>query len=175
MLVEKIVEKYSAHTRFWLEELKSFSPESFVQTRAGEWSVAQVVDHVCKTTHKCLDMAEKCCNGEGEKGHLGLGPAIFSFMGSFPPIKLRIKNPPKEVESIYVPEAINIETAKRTLQDAELRMHEILPKIKNADPAIRCKHWAGGWFNALQWFQNAEMHIKHHKRQLKSIKRKVIS
>lgn len=175
MTADKIVEKYTAHTRFWIDELGSFSQQFFVQSQEGEWSVAQVVDHLCKTTHKCLDMAELCCDGKGEKGHISLGPAIFSFMGSFPPIKLRIKNPPKEVKGIYTPENITIKMAEKSLREAELRMQRVLPKIKNADLTIRCKHWAGGWFNAFQWFQNSEMHIKHHIRQLERIKRNSVS
>lgn len=172
MDAEKITENYTAHTNRWLNELRDFSEETFVRSAPGEWSAAQVVDHICKTTHKCLDMAEQCCEGRGEKGHSGFGPALFSLMGAFPPVKLRIKNPPESVATIYSPEQITREVAAEKLREAESRMRAVLLKIKTADPAFRAKHWAGGWFNAAQWFQNAEMHIKHHFRQLKRIKKK---
>lgn len=173
MSADKILESYAAHTLFWLNELERFPEGSFLQSQTGEWSLAQVVDHICKVTHKCLDMAERCCDGKGEKGHLAIGPAIFSLMGSFPPVKLRIKNPPKPVEELYLPENISRAEAEKKLKEAELRMRQALLKIKNADPGFRTEHWAGGWFNAHQWFQNAEMHLKHHIRQLKRIKKSI--
>lgn len=173
MMAEKIAELYSAHTNRWLQEVRGFTAETFVRSAPGEWSAAQVADHICKTTHKCLDMAEQCCEGQGEKGHSGFGPALFSLMGAFPPVKLRIKNPPEAVAAIYTPEQITPEAAAEKLLEAELRMRTVLLKIKKADPAFRAKHWAGGWFNAAQWYQNAEMHIKHHFRQLKRIKKQL--
>lgn len=173
MKTEKIAENYTAHTHRWLNELRHFTNESFVRSAPGEWSAAQVADHICRTTHKCLDMAEQCCDGRGEKGHAALGPALFSFMGAFPPVKLRIKNPPEAVAAVYAPEQLTLDAAAAKLQEAEARMRAVLSKIKTADPAFRAKHWAGGWFNAAQWYQNAEMHIKHHFRQLKRIKKQL--
>lgn len=173
MKAEKIAEQYTAHTNRWLQELRHFTAETVVCSAPGEWSAAQVVDHICKTTHKCLDMAEMCCDGRGEKGHAAFGPALFSFMGSFPPVKLRIKNPPEAVAVIYAPEQLTLNDAAEKLREADERMRAVLHKIQKADPGFRAKHWAGGWFNALQWFQNAEMHSKHHFRQLNRIKKQL--
>src|SRR5687768_14334163 len=87
MKPEKILAAYSKHTERWLRELERFTDETFVRSLPGEWSVSKVTDHICKTTRKCLDMAERCCEGKGEKGHSGFGPAVFSLMGAFPPVR----------------------------------------------------------------------------------------
>lgn len=175
MKPEKIAKQYAAHTNFWIREIKQFSVDALARSAPGEWNAAQVADHICRTTHKCLDNAEDCINGNGEKGHAAFGPAIFSLMGSFPPVKLRIKNPPEAAGTIYAPETISAEQAEEGLKKAEARMWQVLAKLRHADPDMRIKHWAGGWFNAAQWFHNAEMHIKHHKRQLKRIKKQQIN
>ena len=45
-------------------------------------------------------------------------------------------------------------------------MQMALPIVERASKSIRLKHWAGGWFNAAQWMHSAEMHAKHHFRQI---------
>jgi hypothetical protein len=171
MKPERILSKYTEHTEQWLSEVKNFKPEDFAKPHKSGWSAAQVVDHICKTTHKCLAFAELCVQGNGEKGHAAFGPALFSLMGAFPPVKIRVKNPPKGVEDIYSPESINMEQAYESLYKALSAMQGILDKIRTSNPGMRAEHWAGGWFNALQWYHCAEMHIKHHFRQLKRIKK----
>jgi|GEM_PF-4726455 hypothetical protein len=167
---ERVLQKYKEHTQRWIHEIDTFSPDTFNQSLAGGWSTAQVIDHIAKTTSQCLQNAGLCCNGKGEKGHSGFGPAIFSLMGSFPPVRIKVKTPPKGVEHIYTPLPISQQEAKNALQQAMRQMEDILQLVQQADTSYRIAHWAGGWFNAQQWYHSAEMHIKHHFRQLKRIK-----
>lgn len=166
-----ILDKYKQHTARWLQELESFPEDAFAKSSPGEWSVAQVADHIHHTTFKCVENAMLCCNGKGERGRSGFGAAVFSFMGAFPPIRLRIKNIPPNTGNIYTPTAVSKETAIANLLAAQEQMEAIIAQIEAADKNIRIAHWAGGWFNALQWFHSAEMHIKHHFRQLARIKK----
>jgi hypothetical protein len=75
---------------------------------------------------------------------------------------------------VYHPENISAEQAKESLENALRTMRSARVKVEAADPKVRLKHWAGGWFNGLQWYHNAEMHMKHHFRQLKRIKKAVV-
>ncbi len=171
MKAADILHKYKQHTALWVQELQHFPEEAFTKSASGEWSVAQVADHLYHTTIKCVENAMLCCDGKGESGHSGFGAAVFSFMGAFPPVRLRIKNIPPNTGNIYTPVAVSKETAIANLLEAQAQMEAIAERLNNAATNIRIAHWAGGWFNALQWFHSAEMHIKHHFRQLTRIKK----
>lgn len=170
MEIEKILNKYEDHTQNWIAALSQYSEKEF-QTRpsGADWSVAQVYEHIANVTDKCIANALRCAENKGETGHGGFGPAVFSLMGSFPPVKMKIKKIPAGMELIYSPRQISKEEAEQKLNEALQQMRNSLAAVKNASPKQRVAHWAGGWFNALQWYHSAEMHIKHHFRQKKRI------
>ncbi len=155
----------------WIDEINQFTPESFVLGYQDGWSASQVVDHIFKTSIKCVSNALLCFEAKGENGHSGFGPAIFSMMGAFPPIRIKMKNPPESVTEIYFPKKQNQSQSIVNLNNALHTMELALPRVEAANPSIRIAHWAGGWFNANQWYHCAEMHINHHFRQLKRIKK----
>src|SRR5688572_28810701 len=124
MKANKILSKYTQHTQRWLMELDHFTDDTFTVTKPGEWSAAQVVNHICSTTRKCVDNAILCSQNKGEKGHWGIGPAIFSAMGAFPPVKIRIKTPPPGTGKIFTPENISLSEARMQLNEALVLMQE---------------------------------------------------
>lgn len=161
---------YQLHTQKWMDALQDYDETLFqIRPSDNEWSLAQVYEHIVKVTDKCIDNALLCCEGKGEKGHSGMGPALFSWMGAFPPVKLKIKKIPTGMEHIYNPMNIDKAEAETGLRAGLERMLLVLPEIEKASKDQRIKHWAGGWFNAAQWYQSAEMHIKHHFRQKKRL------
>ena len=161
---------YQLHTQKWLDALQTYNDIEFqLKPSEDDWSLSQVYDHIIQVTFKCLDNALLCSEEKGEKGHSGFGPALFSWMGAFPPLKLKVKKIPQGMEHIYNPKQIERSTAIEGLNKALKKMQEALPAIEKASKDQRIKHWAGGWFNASQWYHSAEMHIKHHFRQKKRL------
>jgi hypothetical protein len=170
MDLEKIHRQYEAHTQKWIDALGNYSDAAFASKPSQEaWSIGQVYAHLASVTEKCLQNALLCANNQGETGHSGFGPAIFSWMGSFPPVKMRIKKIPPGMEAVYAPPQIGKEEALKRLMDALQQMKTSSAAVQKADRKHRVQHWAGGWFNAHQWFHSAEMHLKHHFRQKKRI------
>lgn len=98
---------------------------------------------------------------------------IFSWMVSFPPIRLRIKKIPPGTEDIYTPRSIPKHEAIDQLKKSVDDMRRTIDTVRDCDPDVRIAHWAGGWFNAQQWIHSAEMHIKHHFRQLSRIEKQL--
>ena len=70
---------------------------------------------------------------------------------------------------MYSPAQVNKAEAEKLLLDALERMKSSIAAVQKADRNQRIAHWAGGWFNAQQWFHSCEMHLKHHFRQKKRI------
>jgi hypothetical protein len=164
--------KVTRHIEEWEKALSGYSEkEYYFKPSPGEWSFAQVYEHLIRVSEKCIDNSLKCSRNQGEKGHSGFGPAIFSLMGSFPPVKIRVKKIPEGMDDIYLPKEIKPEEARKELRNILQKMKDIIPETAGADKSMRLEHWAGGWFNAQQWYHSAEMHLKHHFRQKKRLER----
>jgi len=169
---KKIAEKYRDTARLFISDAKKYTAEQFTKSPAeGQWSMAQIYHHIILVTDQCLANATLCIHGKGKKKSIAIGPAIFELMGSFPPVKLKIKKFPNAVKHLYFPENISIDAAISGLEKSIRKMEQALQLISQAGTSMRVKHWAGGWFNARQWYHSAEMHIRHHLRQKKRLDR----
>lgn len=160
---------YEDTANFFIKEARKYGDDFLKKPNDEAWSLAQMYSHIALVTDKCLDNIDLCKNGEGKQQKFALGPAIFSLMGSFPPFKMHIHKIPNEVAAIYNPQAISIDDAITSLENSIKRMKQYIPIVNAIPKNQRAKHWAGGWFTALQWYQSAEMHIRHHLRQKKRI------
>lgn len=168
--MKRYFDSYKAVAQMLIAEAKNYNEELFeTQPAPGQWSLGQMYWHIASVTDVCLANIEVCKAGKGETKLLAVGPAIFSLMGSFPPIKLHIKNVPDVVAHLYNPKKTTISDAIIALQKSIEKMEQYLPIVLSTDKKQRVKHWAGGWFTAAQWYQSAEMHIRHHLRQKKRI------
>jgi hypothetical protein len=168
-----ILTKYESHHKTWIELVNHTDKKNYsFKPSAGEWSLSEVMDHLTQVTNKCLDNAMLCAENKGETGHSGFGPSIFSLMGSFPPVKLHIKKIPAGMEPIYQPNILSKQEALDGLSACLQRMQKMKSVVAAAGKKQRVKHWAGGWFNANQWYHSAEMHLKHHFRQFRRLKKR---
>ena len=174
MEVDKILARYEAALAEWERRLDGYTPERFARPPApGEWSAAEVYDHVRAVQETCLAEMRRCLRGEGERGRSGLGPALFSWMGSFPPVRIRVRKIPPGLEAVYRPRAPAKDEAAAALAAMRAEMRSAAAEVRGAPPEPRTRHWAGGWFNAAQWFHSAEMHLRHHFRQLHRLDRRL--
>lgn len=176
MDIDNIYKRYANSTQNWINDLNAYTNDTFIMSPAeGQWSVSQVYDHLARVTEKCVNNAKLCAENHGEIGRSGFGAAIFSLMGSFPPVRMIIKKIPIGLENVYLPKQISKEQAREELEIALQCMNDSLDAVKLASTKHRVKHWAGGWFNAHQWYQSAEMHIRHHCRQKKRLDKFLIN
>jgi hypothetical protein len=168
--LDQIAALFSAHIERYIEFVSAMNDADLSRTaERGEWSIAQMIDHICATTEKCVGNALLCAEGKGERGHSPIGPAIFSMMGAFPPVKIKVRKIPPGLNAVYQPRQISKEEAIDQLRASVKRLKSAIPHVAKASRTMRIKHWAGGWFNAQQWLHSAEMHAKHHFRQLERL------
>jgi len=151
----------------WRRCIDAFGDRSFqLRPATDAWCAGQVVHHVALASDYLLDNALACARGEGEKGRWAMLPALMFAWGSFPPIRIRLGEVPKDVEPIRQPDPIDREWARRLLDRIHERMQGAAPAVERAAPDLRREHFAAGWFNGHQWFQSVEMHARHHLRQV---------
>ncbi|HWZ15510.1 MAG TPA: DinB family protein [Mucilaginibacter sp.] len=146
-------------------------PDDVFQTTpaAGGWSFAEVYSHILMATLGSTIGLEKCANGcpPTEDGLTFLG-RLMMFTGSFPPIKTKL---PAAVAAKMPVSKISKEEAKNLLIKCRKRVDDAVMLVKSAPPDSRYKHPRLGMLNAKQWFKFIRIHLEHHLKQLRRIKK----
>ena len=158
----------------WRAVLEQGDEERFGRTPAtGGWSLGQICDHVANASNAFLDAAEALTRGEGEEhGGSLFGFIIFGVINGFPPFRFKVPpNLPKEYERLATPDSIAKAEALERFEAVAGRTRSLRDAIAAASGKLRIKHPDAGWFNALQWYQLSEMHMRHHLRQLRRVEK----
>ncbi len=154
----------------WRRGVGSWSDDDlgFVPPRGG-WSGGEVVDHVASVSARLLDNALACALGKGETGHRAFLPSLLFAVGTFPPIRIKVTDPPQEVRSLFEPRRLGATEVAQAFDRLQLRMRGSVETIRSAPKDARRRHWTGAWLTARQWYQSVEMHLRHHARQMTRI------
>lgn len=169
----KVFRRFDDSLRSWRERLERFTDEQFEARPAPRvWTPGQVYHHVATVTDLLVGEALACARGEGER-RWGLLPTLFCWWGSFPPVRIRLKDVPDEFSGAVDPVQIDRVRAALELTRMEETMRSALDSVEQAPRGIRRRHFAVGWFDAPQWYQLAEMHLRHHERQMRRIEKAV--
>lgn len=165
MTPDEILLKTEALFDIYRNSLLEYAEKDFSFKASPEtWSLAQMYEHVCVSARKFFLANTKRCleqrNGQvgGEKN--AAGENVFKY-GGFPPMKFK------------VPEALNAEGLLGREKSAYLlEIEEILESarlmikpLESDSGEYKTLHPVLGWLNAIEWFQNLEMHTRHHLRQ----------
>ena len=147
--------------------LATVSEEEFVRSPAdGVWSYSETFSHIFQSNLISLQATDKCIRGTGvftsRRIHWLAG--LILFVGRFPPGKLKA---PVKIAAMVG--KISREDARNLIIKFKMRLDEIKPQIKKANPYQKAKHPRLGLLNAKQWFRFIEIHSIHHTRQLKRI------
>lgn len=95
-----------------------------------------------------------------------MGQVIF-LMKSIPPVRLEM---PKSV-AFEPPQPEDAAQIREGFDETVKMMEAVEKELPAADLAIKSKHPVLGMLNALEWFQGAEFHIRHHFRQKKRLEK----
>jgi hypothetical protein len=148
--------------------LDTYSETDFLAKQAAEvWSLGQMYEHLT-TSHSFFIYQVKNCL-EKRKGELGgektdIGKNIYQH-GTFPPIKVSIPEKYRGPE----PVARAISEYKVIFEQMKTDFTALVDKISADEGEYKTSHARFGMLNALEWYQNAEMHLRHHLRQQKEL------
>ena len=172
MEAEQVRAKSERTYAAWREALERRTDACFQKAREG-WTLGQVCDHVTRASGIFLDGAEALARGEGERR--GGNLMSFLFFGVFrglPPGRFKVPtNLPEKFQVLAKPEPMERDAAREAFEALAKRTDAVCATIGAADEKLRSKHPAAGWLTATQWYQLAEMHARHHLRQLKRIEK----
>ncbi len=151
----------------WISALQDYSfDQLLISPGAGSWSLGQVFVHLLTDTSYYISQVEYCLShDENAAGEMtGFAKTLFAN-NAFPDEK--IKGDPASSGEVTMP------AGKAELIDQMKRLKAQLDYLDNkvADRACtgKTRHPGLGYFNAREWLQFAEMHLRHHLRQKKRI------
>lgn len=172
MNTQEIVKRFEEITALYLEELDRFSMEQLLhKPNAEDWSIGQLYVHLVgsarhmqlRNVELCRDASHPAVQADGSKSEAG--GAIFA-QGAFPPIRIHVPPSPE-----YTPgQPDSKEGLAEDLRSVAARMRELEPLLAGIPSCHTVAHPRLGYLNATEWFELAEMHYRHHLRQLERLK-----
>lgn len=150
----------------WIGELQRYDLQTLRTNPAPDrWSVGQVYMHLIEATQHFLKQARRCTvtddNATGEASPHAAGMFELNSL----PDQL-IKGPPSNQRTPQPEDKEHVERALLALKDD---VKEVSRLIAETGTKGKVKHPGLNYLNAAEWFQFAEMHLRHHLRQKKRI------
>jgi len=161
-----LVENFKQGLDVWINQLENYDlKQLYAKPSPNSWSIGQVYMHLIENTDWFLEQA-KICSSTNENANEEASPAgkAMLVINEFPDVVL--EGPP-ENNATQQPESNG-----QLISDLKQLRDEIsdLGKVIYASEFKgKTKHPGLGYFNAVEWFQFAEMHLRHHLRQKKRI------
>ena len=149
---------------YFIQELENYTEEQFQYKNDEEtWSLAQMYQHMYTASTFFVYSASNCLQkrkGSTDGGKTPTGEGLYQ-RNSFP--DKEIKQPKEWTKG--VPEAKTRTEAKQQWQDLLPKLKELADTILQDDGSYKNKHVFFGMLNAAEWYQQVEMHNRHHLKQ----------
>ncbi len=165
MTIPELKTAFTDAMQSYLDALDRYSDEQFdAKPDEAEWSLGQMYQHLYEAnTFFFLANVKRCLEkrkgqADGEKTAAGLN--VYQY-NSFPPIKIKRPGASNSPEPIAQQREKYKMLFARTLEEG----HAWADALAGDDGTYKTQHFAFGWLSATEWFQNLEMHARHHLRQ----------
>ncbi len=163
--IEKIKEDISYTLDTYKKGLESYSNVEFtIKPNAESWSLAQLYDHLSVSSQKFfLANVNRCIEQRGgqEGGDKTTNGEAMMKNGSFPDIKIKVPDVFKAIE--IIPKSI--EEYKSVLESIQNSVDSIFNVSTDINENYKTSHPVFGYLNAYEWYENLEMHLRHHLKQ----------
>lgn len=151
---------------YWLNELDNYSfDDLLLKPSPTSWSLGQLYMHLIENTDWFFEQV-KTCTSSNDYHDKQASPdgKIMLQKNEFP--DLQLQGPP---DNDFTPQP----KSKKAIYDELVRQkneaEKLANQIKNSSFIGKTLHPGLQYFNAAEWFQFAEMHLRHHLRQKKRI------
>ena len=147
----------------WIELLNGYSLNTLRKKPSDEsWSLGQVAMHIDTETNLYIAEIETCLNSGENCTELMTNDAKKMFEhNSFPNIKIRRD----DTLSQHYPQPESKDDLHRRMIQLKERLNGLIVRTKTSNSKGKTRHPGLGYFNAEQWLQFAEMHMRHHLKQ----------
>lgn len=159
--VHQLARKFNVLIDYWLTELKGYGfNQLLLQPDQDSWSMGQVYAHITEETRFFFQQV-KICLSDRENSSKSMSEAAkdLFLVNAFPNKKLI--GPPE----IIVGQPRSKSQLQVGLMNLYDQANDLGEEILFNDNSGKTKHPGHGYFDAKEWYQYAEMHLRHHIRQ----------
>jgi len=168
--MEKIPQGLEASIDLCLQALEKYSlPQLSIKYDPKKWSLGQMFLHIVESTDFFLDNVETCLRQMKDAGEPTTERALKVFSANELP-DIEIMGPSS---NDLTPQPESIESLREGLTKLKLRAVAVREKLSGDPPSGKVKHPGLGYFNAREWYQFADIHVRHHLRQLPRLEGKL--
>lgn len=157
-----ITKKLDHTINFWIEELKPYNFEELsTKPSPTGWSLGQMYMHLIEATEFYLEQANSCLsNNANAHEQASLNAKIMFRNDEFP--NQIMEGPPSNA---HTPEPKNKEEIMSGLRNLRLKLRKVELNFLHGSLSGKTRHPGLQYFDANEWLQFADMHLRHHMRQ----------
>lgn len=147
----------------WIDALQKYDL-AVLQTQPDQdsWSLGQVYLHILDDTSFYIEQAERClCHRENQSEKMTDFAALLFSNNGFPDEK--IEGDPLASRSI--PQPTDKADLSEQMEQLKTRLTSLWKKVSEISDFGKTKHPGLDYFNAKEWLEFAEIHMRHHLRQ----------
>jgi hypothetical protein len=147
----------------WLSALCLYNEDLIVKKPGpDEWSLAELYIHLIEETHYYFSQVGACIRSNEHAAEQFTADAETIFANNALP-DIRIKGNAELSRDLSL--AIRVEDIRREMQQLKDQLSALCIGIDTSAYAGKTRHPGLGYFNAKQWLQFADIHMRHHLRQ----------
>ena len=147
----------------WITDLKHYDLDQLLaKPDAASWSLGQLYKHLIEETNWYFGQIELCFRSPENSNQAKYENANSIFQNNSFPDKI-IKGDPFISEHVKQP--TDCQSLQVDFQKLKKDANEIWLKIESTSPIGKSAHPGLGFLNPVEWFQYAEMHMRHHLKQ----------
>lgn len=161
-----VIEDFNHTIDFWIKELERYNfIELCTKPSPNSWSVGQVYMHLVAETSYYIEQMKVCASNKDNAIEEASHDAKTMFLNNDLPDQI-IEGAPLNAN---MPQPASKEQLLRCLADLKDEVNRDQRLIFESRFKGKTKHPGLNYFNASEWLQFAEMHLRHHLRQKKRI------
>jgi hypothetical protein len=159
-------ESLLAAINVWINDLTHYNfLQLSVKPSPDSWSLGQLYMHLIEATEHYVGQAEICLSNDENLPEEASYAAKKMFLhNSFPDERI-----PGPASNEYTPEPVSKEQIMAGFVKLKIQIDRLKISIAKNKTGGKTKHPGLNYFNANEWLQFAEMHMRHHLKQRKRI------
>lgn len=161
-----LIEDFNHTIDTWIKELEKYRfTELSAKASPDSWSLGQVYMHLIEDTKFYIEQMKTCIStNDNVVEEASPNGKTMLLNNDFP--DAIIEGAPSNA---LVPQPGNKQQLRSALTNLKDEINNIETKISKSEFKGKTQHPGLGYFNAKEWLQFAEMHLRHHLRQKKRI------
>jgi hypothetical protein len=157
-----MIENFKSTIDFWINALQQYEFDQLcAKPSPNSWSLGQVYVHLIENTRFFLEQAKLCLSSNDNESEESSPEAKTMFLNNeFPDVIL--EGPPSNALTQQPNSKMEL---LNDLMDLKEEVAIVGNQLLQSDSKGKVKHVGLNYFSAHEWFQFAEIHIRHHLRQ----------